>query len=42
MGVRAPAVVLLRLTVPVVDEAREQLAWNKEAVLCEVPSYTSS
>jgi sodium/potassium/calcium exchanger 6 len=36
LGLRAPAVVILRLTVPVVDETRERLAWNKDAFLCQL------
>ena len=36
IGLRAPAVVVLRLSVPVVDETRQHMAWNKTALMAQV------
>ena len=36
MGLRVPAVVVLRLSVPVVDETRQHMAWNKTALMAQV------
>jgi len=36
MGLRSPAVIAFRVTVPVVDEGRAHMGWNKEALMCQL------